>query len=985
MLWLRTLGGTHVANRDDGSPLGGAAGQRRLLALLSLLAVAGDTGLSRDRILALLWPDGDPEKSRHALTQTLYHARKTLRCDDLFIADAGIRLNPARMSSDVRELEVALRCGEVECAAELYAGPFLDGFVLPGAGEFERWVSEQRRHLATRMAKAFERLAAEAETRGYLEDAAAWRKRGFALDPLSSVSAFNLIRTLAASGDRTSALHHAHVHEMLLREQLELEPDAAIRDFVAQLRSALPSAPIADGGSPNAEVMAEEPTPLPGSHAPTPESPSLSSGDDDRSELPRRARRWTRRIAIAAACVAVGFGLAAALFARGELPAKAAPPMQSIVVAPFRVDGADPSLGYLRDGLVELLAVRLGEDSSSHVIDAGRVLSAWRSLRSTVASRSSRDRAVDIARRLTATHVVVGSLVGNASRIVLTAALVAASNDSVLARATVDGPGDSLTTLVSRLASKLIVASAGEDDRFTDRTTPSPSALRAWLEGQSAYRRGDYSLAIPFYERAVKLDSSFALAAMHLALAADQVNDAEQHDRALALAWANREDLNAQDRVHLIAFAGPRYPSPSPEAEQLAAWERAVSSAPDRAEVWLELGERLFHEGAVLGLRDGNQRAAAAFRRALELDPTHIPSRRSLILVAARIGDTILLRKLAPAATHDSLGLLSPALRWRAALALTDEYELRRVRASMTELDDENLRLIGMASQFDANGVDDGERALRIRTRRTDVPDRVDALLGAHSLALNQGRPVLALDITEQLQELKPGLRAHLRLRVLDALYGDGDTTAARQAAVTLAQYADNHLSASPDVRALQLADLCVLEQWRLARGVTRTTPNTVSLLRRAPIPRTAIPVSANQLACAEILETGWSVATRQPDALARVIRLDSLMLSGPAVSDAGTYSQLVVSRLYSRLQQPARALEAIRNRTYMVGWPRYLATTRREEAHLALVVGDTAGALQSYRRYLALRSTPEPPLGKRDDVVRAELATLQRLQAENH
>jgi len=60
------------------------------------------------------------------------------------------------------------------------------------------------------------------------------------------------------------------------------------------------------------------------------------------------------------------------------------------------------------------------------------------------------------------------------------------------------------------------------------------------------------------------------------------------------LAWANRHDLNARDLVHLVAFAGPRYPAPSPEGEQLAAWERAVSLSPDRAEVWHELLDPIF-------------------------------------------------------------------------------------------------------------------------------------------------------------------------------------------------------------------------------------------------------------------------------------------------------------------------------------------------------------------------------------------------------
>ena len=115
------------------------------------------------------------------------------------------------------------------------------------------------------------------------------------------------------------------------------------------------------------------------------------------------------------------------------------------------------------------------------------------------------------------------------------------------------------------------------------------------------------------YERALARDSSFALAAMHLALAADQLNDAEQHDRALAIAWAHRLDLNERDLTHLVAFAGPRYPAPSLESEQIAAWERAVIASPDRADVWYELGERLFRRRRRRRYSECSCRARVAF------------------------------------------------------------------------------------------------------------------------------------------------------------------------------------------------------------------------------------------------------------------------------------------------------------------------------------------------------------------------------------
>ncbi|HEY6830200.1 MAG TPA: hypothetical protein VI259_25280, partial [Gemmatimonadaceae bacterium] len=75
-LRLHTFGRVHLTR--NGEVLSGAAGQRRLLAILSILAAAGERGVTRDKLLSLLWADGDAEKSRHALTQSLYHIRKVL-------------------------------------------------------------------------------------------------------------------------------------------------------------------------------------------------------------------------------------------------------------------------------------------------------------------------------------------------------------------------------------------------------------------------------------------------------------------------------------------------------------------------------------------------------------------------------------------------------------------------------------------------------------------------------------------------------------------------------------------------------------------------------------------------------------------------------------------------------------------------------------------------------------------------------------------
>jgi DNA-binding SARP family transcriptional activator len=162
---LQTLGSA-VVTRSTGEPLGGAATQRRTVALLAVLAVAGETGLTRDKLIGLLWPEAEPDRARHSLTQALYAARRALGADELFKVGTDIRLNDACISSDIRDFETALRSGDLRRAVELYRGPFLDGFFVTDSPEFEHWTSAQRERFQTKVAGALEAIAGTLEAAG---------------------------------------------------------------------------------------------------------------------------------------------------------------------------------------------------------------------------------------------------------------------------------------------------------------------------------------------------------------------------------------------------------------------------------------------------------------------------------------------------------------------------------------------------------------------------------------------------------------------------------------------------------------------------------------------------------------------------------------------------------------------------------------------------------------------------------------------------
>lgn len=231
---LRTFGG--ITLLVDGAAVTGALTQRRQLALLALLAVARDQGMSRDKILGCLWPEKDAESARHTLNQQLYAQRQT-GSPGLFTGRKTLRLNPALFQSDLWTFEDALREGRWEGAVETYRGTFLDGFFLRESSEFEEWVEGQRRRLARLHTEALEHLCRAAEEVGDAEGLVRWRRRAAEVDPLDGHAALGLARALIQRGDRPGAIRELRDYEDRLRKRLEVEPDPEIRRLLADLAS----------------------------------------------------------------------------------------------------------------------------------------------------------------------------------------------------------------------------------------------------------------------------------------------------------------------------------------------------------------------------------------------------------------------------------------------------------------------------------------------------------------------------------------------------------------------------------------------------------------------------------------------------------------------------------------------------------------------------------------------------------------------------
>lgn len=500
MFRLTLLGGASI-ERHDGVLLVGRVAQRHRLGLLALLACASGRGLSRDKLIGLLWPESDTERARNLLNVSVYELRKALGDDALLSGSDELRLNLETVASDVAQFEAALDRGDHEAAVALYRGPLLDGFFVDGAPEFEQWVNRERARLASAYARALETLADAAERRGDFKGAAEWWGRLAVHDPYDSRVALRLMRALRASGNVAGALQHASVHERLLQQELGLQAPSQVSALAERMRAE----PLTESSPVASEVAEPAPpsvastddnaqTPMPALRPPSaaPQPPGFPGSSD---------RRRVRAISVVVIGIAVIAGVAWAF-----RPA-ASKPERSLAVLPFINMSPDADNEYFSDGLTEEISARLSAAPELKVI----------SRTSAMHYKGSTKSLREIARELRVAHVLEGSVRRQGDSVRITAQLIDAGADRHLWSRSYDrelvnvlGIQDEIAREVAR---SLAIELAGKAGALATRGTRDPKAYEFYRRGRYFWNRRTkegHEQAIAYFQQAIARDSTYA-------------------------------------------------------------------------------------------------------------------------------------------------------------------------------------------------------------------------------------------------------------------------------------------------------------------------------------------------------------------------------------------------------------------------------------------------------------------------------------------
>ena len=295
---------------------------------------------------------------------------------------------------------------------------------------------------------------------------------------------------------------------------------------------------------------------------------------------------WIKRPGLTAAAVLVAISLVAGFtptvrdYLRSWFDR---PVVESIAVLPLGNLSGEPAQDFFADGVTEVLISRLGMINSLRVIARSSI---------NALPLGERDPA-SLYKRLQAKYAVEGAVQRQGDRVRITARLIEASTSTVRWTDTYERPLGDIFALQGEMAAAIATEigatlSGATTRRLLARQTTSNEAQDAYLQGRYllyTFSRARLPEAKAFFERAVALDSSYAIAHASLSRAYAMMLDfdmgpARELQPLASAAAARAIDLNPDLAETNLAFAFVKYHYEHDWEAADAAYQQALSLAP---------------------------------------------------------------------------------------------------------------------------------------------------------------------------------------------------------------------------------------------------------------------------------------------------------------------------------------------------------------------------------------------------------------------
>ena len=293
---------------------------------------------------------------------------------------------------------------------------------------------------------------------------------------------------------------------------------------------------------------------------------------------------------------------------------------ESIAVMPFNVTGQD--VAFMGEGMVDLLSTNLDGIEGINTVEPRTVLKRWNERSDNPGGGADLQTALEIAGDVHAGSVLLGSIVAAGSRVRISADLYA-RDGSRLARAQVEGAGDSVLSLVDDLSLSLTreiwrSSKPLPSLRVAGLTTNSLEAMQSYLTGARYYRQAMWDSAAASFKKATDIDSTFALAHFRRASALGWIGGFNTPGARTATRMGMRyaDRLPPRERALVVAydlFSHGRL-------EAIDSMRAYVARYPDDPDGWYLLGESQFHTRGVTALSPAE--LEKPFDRVLQLEPS---------------------------------------------------------------------------------------------------------------------------------------------------------------------------------------------------------------------------------------------------------------------------------------------------------------------------------------------------------------------------
>jgi serine/threonine protein kinase len=293
----------------------------------------------------------------------------------------------------------------------------------------------------------------------------------------------------------------------------------------------------------------------------------------------------------------------------------------TLAVVGFENQTGDPNYNYLQKAIPNLLITNLEQSKSLRVATWERMYDLLKQTHKEKVELIDKNMGFEICQVAGIDAIVVGSFVKAGEVFVTDVKVLDAKTKKLLKSANIksNGLASILNDQIDYLSDEIVVGvglTAKEIEsvklRIADVSTNSLEAYNYFLKGREEYEKYYLTEALPNFERALQIDSTFAVAYLYKGLANHLLYDMRERDKAIFNAWKHKNHATEKEQYFIDGLKLVFLDKDTIKAAQIM--EAGLKRYPAEKEMhmWVAASYR--------GLKN-NTKAAEKLNDVLKLDP----------------------------------------------------------------------------------------------------------------------------------------------------------------------------------------------------------------------------------------------------------------------------------------------------------------------------------------------------------------------------